>query len=361
MFLWIFFRIRRKRKTRERQSLSTSPKKAGGTAVQYNFNSPPSGLTAWSSPLPPFTEHKEIYIPDNTPLKSPSYTNMAMESPSLYSIQGHSIGHQSPGFNSTYVNSPSTQSPAMTSPGIQTPPSQPGHFPIPPVPSLGRSIASPAKNAYLMPAPLQMYNTQQPSPTGTGPFHFDDPPTTTFQPPFPRRPSTCHTIAELHAADDGGLSVIGEEIDEYLSNSNPNSRQSPKASRTPSTYSVGRRSFRERASVAVSIATSVESVPRFRTINSWVNHQSNRLEGKTTPSRSPSSGSGENSHHSSRENLPQVPAIPSSTPGYGSGDVRRMDSTSTATIFRQHPGEKIEIGRESMIPSDVLDQDLNLV
>jgi hypothetical protein len=361
MFLWIVFRTRRKRRLRERQSLSSSTKHSGETAVQYNFNSPPSGPTAWPSPLPPSSEHKEIHIPENMPLKSPSYSNMGRESPSIYSIQAHSMGHQSPGFNSTYVNSPSTQSPAMTSPGIQTPPSQLGQFPIPPIPSLGRSIASPAKNAYLMPAPLQTYNTQQPSPTGTGPFHFDEPPANTFQPPFPRRPNTCHTIAELPAADDGGLSVIGEEIEEYFSNSNPNSRQSPKASRTPSTYSVARRSFRDRASIAVSIATSVESVPRFRTINSWVNHQSNRLEGKTTPSRSPSSGSAEHSHHSSRENLPQVPAIPSSTPGYGSGDVRRMDSTSTATIFRQHPGEKIEIGRGSMIPSDVLDQDLNLV
>lgn len=41
-------------------------------------------------------------------------------------------------------------------------------------------------------------------------------------------------------------------------------------------------------------------------------------------------------------------------------DMRRMDSTSTATVFRYHPGEEVKLGRTSRVESVVLDESMGV-
>ena len=41
-------------------------------------------------------------------------------------------------------------------------------------------------------------------------------------------------------------------------------------------------------------------------------------------------------------------------------DLRRMDSTSTATVFRYHPGEEVRLGRTSRVESVVLDETMGV-
>ena len=317
-------------------------------AVRYNFSPSQPKQREWPSIRQYDSQGEGHQILDGFVLHSPEPTTNGQASPSL-----NSPFINSPGFNSIYVNSPSAHSTQVASPGFTTPPSQQErYFQPPPVAALGRSITSPAKHdRNLYPAPLQT-------------SRFPSPPSESSH-TYPRRPNACYTITEYPRDQDAGLSVIGEEIEEYFEKSTPQSRQSLKASRPPSTYSLNRRSMRDRASVAVSIATSVESVPRFRSVSSWVNHQTSRMEGKNnSPQRTPSSGgssinnnNNNNSRSSGSEEIPDVPNVPT---GLGGGtEMRRMDSTSTATVFRHHPGEKIEIGRGSIIPSDVLDQVVN--
>ncbi|KAI9890092.1 MAG: hypothetical protein M1814_004491 [Vezdaea aestivalis] len=271
------------------------------------------------------------------------------------------------------------------SPGLLTPPSRAAHF--------GRPMASPINlspqsTSHLIPAPLHPLPR---SPTASlhpplPAFHFPAAPTpdNILPIPPPRRP----VDAYAPYPENSGLSVIGEEIEDFLSSnssgargpSHPTSRQSPKHSRTPSTFSAHHRPLRDRdrdrersrASLVLSSAGSVDSNPRFMSIHSWVNHQSNRIGAGPSGSGS-NSGSGSASHSASRSRshshsgsgspferrsdiTPGESGDMAVSPGYDEYQgMRRMDSTSTATVFRQHPGDRIEMSRGSVIPSDVLD------
>jgi hypothetical protein len=162
---------------------------------------------------------------------------------------------------------------------------------------------------------------------------------------------------------------------------NSNAPQTPHdPSRDTNSHVVGRDSF----------MTQRSSVPRFRTVDSWVNQQANRVEAqklkdqfRLTQTSTVYSGDEELS------NVPEVPAIPQhmSRP---LGDVRHSRNHSrnpsnpltpppqpplgglpgknikherhdtrttvdTAPIFRQHPGTEVRFSTRSVVPSEILD------
>ncbi|KAF2281138.1 uncharacterized protein EI97DRAFT_454357 [Westerdykella ornata] len=156
-----------------------------------------------------------------------------------------------------------------------------------------------------------------------------------------------------------------------------------------------------------SLMTQRSSVPRFRTIDSWVNQQANRIEeqklreqfrltqsssGTSAAEEAPAAGLG------ASESIPEVPEIPASqlrggqiaaipwvlnnkaaslpsspvgTPvpasvtqrssaaavGMGRARHERQDTRTTvetAPIFRQHPGTEVRFSTRSAVPSEIL-------
>ncbi|ESZ98345.1 hypothetical protein SBOR_1223 [Sclerotinia borealis F-4128] len=91
--------------------------------------------------------------------------------------------------------------------------------------------------------------------------------------------------------------------------------------------------------------TSEETSPRFRTVNSWVAQQTGRVERK----------------QQSDMEIPAMPEIPIlythrsqvPEPLFTEGH-QRMASENQA--FRHHPGDEIELGRGSRVPSSILDK-----
>ncbi|KAB8295881.1 hypothetical protein EYC80_008702 [Monilinia laxa] len=91
--------------------------------------------------------------------------------------------------------------------------------------------------------------------------------------------------------------------------------------------------------------TSEDTAPRFRTVNSWVAQQTGRLEGK----------------QQSDMEIPAMPEIPISYtyrsqvpyPLFTEGHQRKG---SENPAFRHHPGDEIEFGRGSRVPSSILDR-----
>lgn len=91
--------------------------------------------------------------------------------------------------------------------------------------------------------------------------------------------------------------------------------------------------------------TSEETAPRFRTVNSWVAQQTGRVERK----------------QQSDMEIPAMPEIPISYtyrsqvpyPLFTEGHQRKG---SENPAFRHHPGDEIEFGRGSRVPSSILDR-----
>lgn len=78
--------------------------------------------------------------------------------------------------------------------------------------------------------------------------------------------------------------------------------------------------------------TSTDSSPRFRTVNSWVSYQAGRVDGQS--------------------GVPSMPPLPPSLQNRAA-DHQRKPSEDPA--FRHHPGNEIEIGKGSRVPSAILD------
>jgi hypothetical protein len=81
---------------------------------------------------------------------------------------------------------------------------------------------------------------------------------------------------------------------------------------------------------------SVETAPRFRTVNSWVAQQSSRVERQ----------------QETNAEAPAMPLIPLSL--QAGADHQRKASEDPA--FRAHPGDEIPISRGSRVPSEILDK-----
>ena len=97
--------------------------------------------------------------------------------------------------------------------------------------------------------------------------------------------------------------------------------------------------------------TSRDSEPRFRTVTSWVNQQTNRVMKSQGDNRASAASSQD------RSSVPDVPAVPEA---YGGGKHQRMPSAETDVVFRAHPGDEVEIKESSRIPSTLLTRKLRL-
>lgn len=87
---------------------------------------------------------------------------------------------------------------------------------------------------------------------------------------------------------------------------------------------------------------SIETAPRFRTVNSWVAQQAGRVE------RQPG--------------VPAIPGIPLPLPlMVGSAPtIDHQRKISEDPAFRQHPGDEIRIGQGSRVPSAILDKKVGM-
>ncbi|OCK81854.1 hypothetical protein K432DRAFT_380911 [Lepidopterella palustris CBS 459.81] len=120
-----------------------------------------------------------------------------------------------------------------------------------------------------------------------------------------------------------------------------------------------------------SVATSRSSVARFRTVDSWVDQQAQRVEEQRLREQLRVQGSVFISNDvDEEERVPEVPVLPknvmnmreSEGTGAAAGNVtkqkRRETSTTltseTATIFRQHPGTEVRMSTRSLVPSEIL-------
>lgn len=88
-------------------------------------------------------------------------------------------------------------------------------------------------------------------------------------------------------------------------------------------------------------SASIETAPRFRTIHSWVAQQTGRVERRVQ----------------SDAEVPSMPAIPHPLQA-GGGVHQRNQSEDPA--FQHHPGDEINIGRGSRVPSSILDRKINV-
>jgi hypothetical protein len=83
--------------------------------------------------------------------------------------------------------------------------------------------------------------------------------------------------------------------------------------------------------------SSVESTPRFRTVNSWVAQQTGRVEKR---------------QKKADEEVPNMPAIP--TPLQIGTNYQQKEIDHSA--FQQHPGDEVELAPGSRVPSSILDK-----
>ncbi|KFZ06019.1 hypothetical protein V501_07805 [Pseudogymnoascus sp. VKM F-4519 (FW-2642)] len=118
----------------------------------------------------------------------------------------------------------------------------------------------------------------------------------------------------------------------------------------PTPRTLGTHRNRDTVNTATT-TTSRDSEPRFRTVTSWVNQQTNRVMKNQGDSGASSVSSQE------RSSVPDVPAVPEA---YGGGKHQRMPSAETDVVFRAHPGDEVEIKESSRIPSTLLTRKLRL-
>ncbi|EMD87995.1 hypothetical protein COCC4DRAFT_42060 [Bipolaris maydis ATCC 48331] len=138
--------------------------------------------------------------------------------------------------------------------------------------------------------------------------------------------------------------------------------QAPQTPHDPSRDTVAQSVARE------SFMTSRSSVPRFRTVDSWVNQQSNRVEEQRLKQQFRMT----QSTTYSDDDIPEMPALPSSVPKNANGITRqpstksglvgrdikhqRHDTQTTAPIFKAHPGTEVRFSTRSAVPSEILDR-----
>ncbi|KAF1960928.1 hypothetical protein CC80DRAFT_267514 [Byssothecium circinans] len=137
-----------------------------------------------------------------------------------------------------------------------------------------------------------------------------------------------------------------------------------------------------------SYVTTRSSVPRFRTVDSWVNQQTNRLEEQKLKEqfRLTSTSTVYSEDNEARDTVPEVPAMPKnvqalressaqicsqlpnrrpvSPPGLPGRNVKHQrhntgTTVDTAPIFRQHPGTEVRFSTKSDVPSEILDRGRN--
>ena len=183
-----------------------------------------------------------------------------------------------------------------------------------------------------------------------------------------------HSSHPSQATSDSQTFIYGTQNDSQSRQTLPKiSRFSWTNSQAPQTP----RDARDPHLSRVSVATSTDSIPRFRTVESWVSQQAGRYaersikdyfveadtksEAGTEYSRQRSTSTlippdeqdpfPQRFDQTSQSSVPTVPQIPSHLK-----HERAVTQASDATVFRQHPGTEIVIPRGSRVPSEVLDK-----
>jgi hypothetical protein len=106
-----------------------------------------------------------------------------------------------------------------------------------------------------------------------------------------------------------------------------------------------------------SFMTQRSSVPRFRTIDSWVNQQSTRVAEQRLKQQFRMTQS---TTYSDEDSVPEMPPVPKPAAGKESKHMKH-DTLDTAPIFKQHPGTEVRFSTRSTVPSEVLDMGRNNV
>lgn len=206
-------------------------------------------------------------------------------------------------------------------------------------------------------------------------LRYDDTPQQPVRSPLPPPPTFKQFLNNRPSIS--GKAGFGGMMSRF-SWTNSNAPQTP-GEPIQGTYQAGRESY----------MTTRSSVPRFRTVDSWVNQQTNRIEAqklkeqfRLTSTSTIYSGDEEHDH------VPEVPAMPknverlreSSAPMSASLPLRapatpplppsmglpgknikheRHDTRTTvdtAPIFKQHPGTEVRFSTRSAVPSEILDR-----
>lgn len=178
---------------------------------------------------------------------------------------------------------------------------------------------------------------------------YPDPPTD--QRPLPPPPTFRQFLSNRPSMSQRPGPGVG--MPSRFSWTNSNAPQTPHdPSRDTVNQPIGRDSF----------MTSRSSVPRFRTINSWVDQQSTRVETQRLKSQFRMTQSSTASDESDK--VPEMPNVPATFSKEGKGlpsknfRHQRHDTTTTvatATIFKAHPGTEVRFSVRSTVPSEVLD------
>lgn len=134
----------------------------------------------------------------------------------------------------------------------------------------------------------------------------------------------------------------------YLGDTGPSSTSSPpKASRFSWTNSHVSKAPQESR---FSVETSVSSVPRYRTVDSWVGVQVRRIDAAKLQQHLRQQAN----RQSSVPSIPDLPVIRPPSP-QAKKLIQQRNHVSDGSMFRVHPGTEIKLPRASRVPSEILD------
>lgn len=206
-------------------------------------------------------------------------------------------------------------------------------------------------------------------------LQYNDPPQDRAVSPLPPPPTFKQFLSNRPS---GSVKQGFDNMMSRFSWTNSNAPQTPHdSSRDTKATPVNRDSY----------MTSRSSVPRFRTVDSWVNQQTNRIEAQKLKEQfrltSTTVGSQDSEARDIVPDVPEVPAMPKNVqalrdssahlssqlpnrrpvtpPGLPGRNVKHQrhdtrTTVDTAPIFRQHPGNEVRFSTKSDVPSEILDR-----
>jgi hypothetical protein len=205
----------------------------------------------------------------------------------------------------------------------------------PPRRTSGSTLARPESGGDIMPEPLPPSNAMRPSHYVKASFDSNAGDTIMGQ------YGTYRSQATQGSRDDQIQGTWRSADQQRVQNETPS--QTPRQSVALSRYSV---------------ATSVESAPRFRTVNSWVSSQASRAQRKVGRSKENDTMPLVPEKYKFGTPIPPTPADQEEEEdNYDADGLKRAThvTQTTATQFRYHPGEEVKYGEGSVIESEVLD------